>query len=146
MRVAGMGAPDATPQLDLMTESWSSTKPRRRFMLDKPFMVGFFLLAILIPSGFALAADLAVPDAYPTLAAALVLGIAEVLVPGFVFLGFAIGALAVSMMTLNIGLSLGLPQLLLLFAALSLVAWLVLRRLFALPKGQVKTFDHDIND
>lgn len=78
--------------------------------------------------------------------AALVLAILEVLLPGFVFLGFAIGAFAVSMLLLNTGLAAGLPLLLLIFAVLSLIAWLVLRRLFALPKGQVKTFDHDIND
>ena len=35
---------------------------------------------------------------------------------------------------------------LLVFAVLSLAAWLILRRVFALPKGQVKTFDTDIND
>ncbi|NRB19936.1 MAG: hypothetical protein HRU33_20910 [Rhodobacteraceae bacterium] len=79
-------------------------------------------------------------------AAALLLAIVEVLAPGFVFLGFAIGAAAVSLILLNTGLSLGLPILLLIFAALSLLAWLILRRIFALPKGQVKTFDHDIND
>lgn len=80
------------------------------------------------------------------LCAALVLGILEVLIPGFVFLGFAIGALAVALLLLNIGLALSLPVLLLIFAALSLVAWLVMRRFFALPKGQVKYFDKDIND
>ena len=80
------------------------------------------------------------------MAAALVLAILEVLVPGFVFLGFAIGALAVSLILLNTGLAPGLPLLLLIFAGLSLVAWLVLRKFFALPKGQVKTFDKDIND
>ncbi|WP_417472428.1 NfeD family protein [Leisingera sp.] len=79
-------------------------------------------------------------------AAALVLAILEVLVPGFVFLGFAIGAAAVTALLLLGGGSIGLSPLLLVFAALSLVAWLILRRLFALPKGQVKTFDHDIND
>lgn len=77
---------------------------------------------------------------------ALILGILEVLLPGFVFLGFAIGAFAVSMLLLNTGMSLGLPVLLLIFAALSLVAWLVMRHFFALPKGQVKRFDHDINE
>lgn len=80
------------------------------------------------------------------LCAALILGILEVLVPGFVFLGFAIGAFAMSMLLLNTGLALSLPLLILLFAGLSLVAWLVLRRVFSLPKGQVRTFDHDIND
>ncbi|MCB1364445.1 MAG: hypothetical protein KDK02_09995 [Rhodobacteraceae bacterium] len=80
------------------------------------------------------------------LAAALVLAILEVLVPGFVFLGFAIGALAVAMLLLNTGLSLGLPLLLLVFAALSLIAWLVLRQVFAARKGQVRRFEDDIND
>jgi membrane protein implicated in regulation of membrane protease activity len=79
-------------------------------------------------------------------AAALLLAIIEVLAPGFVFLGFAIGAAAVSLILLNTGLSIDLPILLLIFAALSLVSWLVLRRIFARPQGQVKTFDHDIND
>ena len=45
-----------------------------------------------------------------------------------------------------LSLSVGLPLLLLIFAVLSLVAWLGLRRVFALPHGQVKTFDHDINE
>lgn len=80
------------------------------------------------------------------LALALLLGIAEILLPGFVFLGFAIGALAVSLLLLNTGASFGLPLLLLIFALLSLAAWLALRHWFSLPKGQVKTFDHDIND
>lgn len=80
------------------------------------------------------------------LIAALVLGIVELLLPGFVFLGFAVGAFAVAMLLLNTGLALTLPALLLVFAALSLIAWLVLRRVFAHPNGQVKTFDNDIND
>jgi len=79
-------------------------------------------------------------------AAALLLAIIEVLAPGFVFLGFAIGAAAISLILLNTGMSVSLPMLLLIFAALSLVAWLILRRVFARPHGQVKNFDHDIND
>jgi membrane protein implicated in regulation of membrane protease activity len=80
------------------------------------------------------------------LAAALVLAILEVLAPGFIFLGFAIGAAVVGVALLGPLQLLSVPMLLLVFAALSLVAWLVLRRVFALPKGQVKTFNHDIND
>lgn len=81
------------------------------------------------------------------MAAALVLAILEVLVPGFVFLGFALGTLAVGLLLLlGIGAALSLPVLLLIFAVLSLLAWLVLRRLFALPTGQVKIIDKDIND
>jgi len=80
------------------------------------------------------------------MAAALALAIAEVLVPGFVFLGFAIGAGAVGLILLITGATFGLPALLLIFAGLSLAVWLAMRRFFALPKGQVKTFDSDIND
>lgn len=80
-------------------------------------------------------------------AAALVLGILEVLAPGFVFLGFAIGALGVGILLLAVGsATFGLPALVFLFALISLIAWLVLRRVFALPRGQVKTFETDIND
>lgn len=80
------------------------------------------------------------------LSGALVLGILEVLLPGFVFLGFAIGAVVMALILLLTGPAFGLPVLLLIFAALSLVSWMVLRKMFALPKGQVKTFDRDIND
>lgn len=80
------------------------------------------------------------------LAAALVLGIVEMLIPGFIFLGFAIGAAVVGIALLGpLGL-LSVPAILLIFAVVSLIAWLALRKYFALPKGQVKTFDHDIND
>lgn len=79
-------------------------------------------------------------------AAALVLAILEVLAPGFVFLGFAAGAAAVGLLLLVPGLSLSLPLLLLIFAALSLAAWLAMRRAFALPGEKPRTFDHDIND
>ncbi|UZD92248.1 NfeD family protein [Cognatishimia activa] len=80
------------------------------------------------------------------LAAALVLGILEMLIPGFIFLGFAIGAAVVGIALLGpLGL-LSVPAILLIFAVISLAAWLGLKKHFALPKGQVKTFDHDIND
>ena len=92
------------------------------------------------------------------MAGALVLAILEVLIPGFVFLGFAIGAVGVSLILLIsgpiagliagpiAGLTPTLPVLALIFAGLSLVAWLAMRRYFAMPKGQVKTFEGDIND
>lgn len=80
------------------------------------------------------------------LAAALILAIVEMLAPGFIFLGFAIGAALVGLMLLGPIALMSVPMILLIFAALSLAAWLTLRRIFALPKGQVKTFDHDIND
>ncbi|MGY3437074.1 MULTISPECIES: NfeD family protein [unclassified Marinovum] len=80
------------------------------------------------------------------LAAALVFAIAEVLLPGFVFLGFAIGAALVGLAMLGPLSLLSPAMVVLVFAALSLAAWLVLRRVYSLPRGQVKHFDHDIND
>ncbi len=80
------------------------------------------------------------------LAAALALGILEVALPGFIFLGFAIGAAVTGVLLMIPGLVTGLHVLMLIFAVLSLIAWLVLRRLFTLPHGQVKTFDRDINE
>ncbi len=80
------------------------------------------------------------------MAGALLLGILEVLVPGFVFLGFAIAAAIVGLMLLGPMAFLSPALLILVFAGISLAAWLILRHFFALPSGQVKTFDHDIND
>jgi len=85
------------------------------------------------------------------LAAALVLGILEMAVPAFVFLGFALGA-GVTGLTLLIGggqavwLAASMPRLLVYFAVLSLVAWLVLRKVVGVRRGQVKVWDRDIND
>ncbi|HHB80456.1 MAG TPA: hypothetical protein ENK83_01720 [Aliiroseovarius sp.] len=79
------------------------------------------------------------------LAAALVLAIFEILVPGFIFLGFAFGAVAVGLILL-IGLIFTLPWLLVVFAAVSLVAWVVMRQVFGIRKGQVKVIHHDINE
>lgn len=82
---------------------------------------------------------------------AAVMGILELIVPGYIFLGFSIGAVAMAGAFL-IGdpvagwLPEGLPGLLLVFALLSVLSWVALRAMFRLPKGQVKTFDYDIND
>ncbi|OYW52268.1 MAG: hypothetical protein B7Z31_12860, partial [Rhodobacterales bacterium 12-65-15] len=59
---------------------------------------------------------------------------------------FAIGAV---MTGIFVGLGLapsGVPMLFLVFALSSLVAWLVLRRVVGVRKGQVKVWDRDIND
>ena len=84
-------------------------------------------------------------------AGALVLLILEVLVPGYVFLGFVLGAGAVALLFLVGGplaawMAGTLPMTLLGFAVLSLVAWLVLRSVLGVRKGQIKTFDRDINE
>ncbi len=78
--------------------------------------------------------------------AGFALGVLEVLAPGYIFVGFAIGAVIV-----GIGLGLGLlggslAVLLLVFAVASLVAWYGLRRTMGVRKGQVRLWDRDIND
>ena len=79
------------------------------------------------------------------LSAALVLAILEVLVPGFIFLGFAIGAAAVALI-LFLPISIGPAALLATFAVLSLLAWGVLRRVFRRPDGQARIVRKDVND
>ena len=83
------------------------------------------------------------------IAAALVLAIIEVFVPAFVFLGLAAGAAVVGV-ALGFGI-LGIvgaspATLLFLFAAVSLGATLGLRAVLGGRRGQVKTWDTDIND
>lgn len=78
--------------------------------------------------------------------AGFTLGVLEVIAPGYIFLGFAIGAVLVGI-AVGVGLlGSSLPILLLAFAMASLVAWLALRRTMGVRKGQVKLWDHDIND
>ncbi|MDB2407654.1 hypothetical protein N9W17_03890 [Jannaschia sp.] len=86
--------------------------------------------------------------------AAALLGIVEMLAPSYLALGFAIGAglIATGLLTGVLGAVVGLAggyglgALLVIFAALSLIAWLGLRRVFGPPGGDVQTFDEDVND
>jgi inner membrane protein len=69
----------------------------------------------------------------------------EVVVPGYIFLGFAIGAVLTGVL-IGLGwLGGSLSLLLAVFAVLSLAAWLVLRRVLK-RDGQVKIWTRDIND
>jgi membrane protein implicated in regulation of membrane protease activity len=80
------------------------------------------------------------------MSAALALATLEVLIPGWIFLGFAAGALVMGVLLL-IGLTgLSLPLTLVVFAVLSLIAYLLMRQIFGLRHGQVKLWDRDIND
>ncbi len=81
-------------------------------------------------------------------AAGIALGVLEVVIPGFIFLGFALGAVATGLVLL-VGQSLfafSLPALLLIFAFASLVSWLALRAIFKGQRTQVKIWDKDINE
>jgi membrane protein implicated in regulation of membrane protease activity len=74
------------------------------------------------------------------------LAVAEVMLPGFILLGFAIGAALVGLLLLIGALGNNLFVLILIFAIASLISWIVLRRLMGVRKGQVKIWDRDIND
>ena len=74
------------------------------------------------------------------------LGVLEVLVPGFIFLGFAIGAVLTGVLVGLGVLGASLPALVLVFAVMSVLAWLALRATMGVRRGQVKMWDKDIND
>jgi len=70
----------------------------------------------------------------------------EVVLPGYIFLGFAIGAVLTGVLV-GVGFLGGsMPGLILVFALASLAAWLVTRKLLGSHASQVKIWDKDIND
>lgn len=78
--------------------------------------------------------------------AGFAIGVLEVLMPGYIFLGFAIGAASVGVL-LGLGLVTGGPYFLLfIFAVISVAAWAILRRTMGVREGQVKLWHKDIND
>ena len=83
--------------------------------------------------------------------AGVLMGIVEVFIPGFFFLGFSVGAVLTGLVLLAGGpfaawLGASLPFTLLFFAVLSLISWIVLRRVVGVRKGQLKVWDRDINE
>ena len=78
--------------------------------------------------------------------AGFALGVLEVILPGYIFLGFAMGAVLTGVLVGFGLLGQGLPLMLLVFALLSLAAWAVTRKMAGTRKGQVKVWDRDINE
>lgn len=78
-------------------------------------------------------------------AAIALLGL-EVLAPGFMFLGFGIGAGIVAGLIATGLFGSNIAVVALVFAAVSLISWFALRQIFGVRKGQVKVWDKDIND
>ena len=75
-----------------------------------------------------------------------VLAILEMVVPAFVFLGFAVGA-ALTGILMGVGaLTGGMGLVLAVFAVLSLGGWFGLRAAFARNHGRQKLWDRDINE
>lgn len=84
--------------------------------------------------------------------AAVALGLFEVLAPGYVALGFALGAGVVSLGLVTGVLGgiaasgYGVAWLAVIFALASLGAWVGLRLVFGKPGAAAQTFEHDVND
>lgn len=76
---------------------------------------------------------------------ALALGVVEILAPGFIFLGFAIGALIMAGIVATATLT-NTAALLALWAILSLIAWIALRAAFRKQSSGARVVREDIND
>ena len=76
---------------------------------------------------------------------ALALGVIELLAPGFIFLGFAIGALVMAGIV-NLFSITHVAALLALFAILSLAGWIVLRAVFRNQSSGARIITRDVNE
>ena len=76
---------------------------------------------------------------------ALAVGILELLAPGFIFLGFALGALAMAAIVSLFSFS-NIPAMLALYAILSLLAWIGLRVAFRKQSSGARIVTSDINE
>lgn len=85
-------------------------------------------------------------QAWVWIAGGIVLGLLEMLAPGFVLLGFAIGAVCVGVMIWAGVLGGNLAVMLLVCAVVAVIAWLIARRLMGVRAGQTKIWDRDINE
>lgn len=72
------------------------------------------------------------------------LAVLEVLVPGFIFLGFAIAAVIMAAVV-GFGVNFSPAIAILIFAVLALAAWLALRAIFGTAEKDVKVWRDDIN-
>ncbi len=90
-------------------------------------------------------------DYWVWFAAAIALGILEILAPGYILLGFAIAAGLIGVVFMIDGglgsyLATSLPITLVIFGAVALVVWIALRKIFGARGGSVKVWETDIND
>ena len=79
------------------------------------------------------------------LCAALTLALIELMVPASVFLGFALGALAMAAVV-AFGIITNTSALLAVFAGLSLIAWIALKLLFKSQSSGARIVTRDINE
>lgn len=77
---------------------------------------------------------------------ALLLAALELFAPGWVFMGLAAAVGLMGVLLLSGFWTAGLGVTLVVTALLSGLAWLVLRRIVGVRKGQVRLWDRDINE
>jgi membrane protein implicated in regulation of membrane protease activity len=81
------------------------------------------------------------------IAGGLVLAVLELLAPGFILLGFAIGAVLTGALIWLGVLGGGVPAILVVFGVASAIGWLALRKVFGRPGAeQRRIWERDIND
>jgi membrane protein implicated in regulation of membrane protease activity len=85
-------------------------------------------------------------EAWIWIVAGFGLAILEVVLPGYIFAGFAVAAVLTGALIWLGVLGGSLPAALAVFALLSVAGWLALRRLFGKNRGEAKVWDRDIND
>lgn len=73
------------------------------------------------------------------------MALAEMVLPGFYLLGFAIGAVATGMLVWA-GLIASLPMMLVALAVIAVAAWFALRRWAGVQRGQKRIWHRDINE
>lgn len=78
--------------------------------------------------------------------AALLLAAAELVLPGYVFLGMAGAVLVMGLLLLSGVWTLGLPATLVVTAILSGLIWLLLSRMIGVDRSEVRVWKRDIND
>ena len=78
--------------------------------------------------------------------AGVALAALEVIIPGFIFLGFAIGAIVTGLLVLIGVFSANVPLTVLAFALLSLAAFFAVRKVVGVTKHQKKIWTKDIKD
>lgn len=76
---------------------------------------------------------------------ALVLGVVELLLPGWIFLGFGLGALAMAFVVVLFP-TLSTAAHMAIFALLSLLGWVILRQVFRRQSSGARIVTRDINE
>ena len=76
----------------------------------------------------------------------IILAVLEVIAPGYILLGFSVGAIATGILLALGVLGGSLPILILVAAVISLLTWFAMRRFFGIRRGQIKIWDRDINE